>query len=93
MTLSTLSIPSISSCAPGDTSDPLSLRCSEGAKMLDTSEDFPEPETPVTAVRQPSGNSTSMFARLFCLAPTTLRWPLNGATLSSGTGIERLPDK
>src|SRR3954462_1104349 len=34
--------------------------------------DLPEPETPVTHVRTPSGNSTSIFLRLCCRAPTIL---------------------
>ena len=93
MTLSTLSTPSISSCAPGNASVPLNWRCKDGAKILDTREDLPEPETPVTAVKHPNGNSTSMLARLFCLAPITLRWPFVGVVLSSGTGIERLPER
>ena len=61
--------------------------------MLDTSEDFPEPETPVTAVKQPNGNSTSMLSKLFCLAPNILRWPLNGFTRSVGTGIDLFPER
>ena len=34
--------------------------------------DFPEPETPVTQVKRPSGNSASTFLRLLPVAPTTL---------------------
>ena len=37
------------------------------------SEDLPEPETPVTAVKVPSGIETSIFFRLFCAAPLTVR--------------------
>ena len=34
-----------------------------------TSVDFPDPDTPVTAIRQPSGNATSTFFRLCSLPP------------------------
>src|SRR3954447_15672760 len=37
--------------------------------MSFTSVDLPEPLTPVTAMKTPSGNVTSMFLRLFCVAP------------------------
>ena len=37
-----------------------------------TSELFPEPLTPVTAINRPKGKSTSMLRRLLCLAPKTL---------------------
>jgi len=32
--------------------------------MPDTNEDFPEPDTPVTAVMHPMGKATLMFWRL-----------------------------
>ena len=37
-----------------------------------TSVDLPEPETPVTQVKSPSGNSASTFLRLLPVAPITL---------------------
>ena len=37
-----------------------------------TSDDLPEPLTPVTAVSTPSGKSTVTFWRLFSRAPTTV---------------------
>src|SRR5919198_843678 len=40
-----------------------------------TSVDLPDPLTPVTAVRTPSGILTSMFLRLFSRAPRILRSP------------------
>lgn len=57
-----------------------------------TSVDLPEPETPVTAVRTPSGKETSMSRRLFSLAPITVscRAGSTGRRIS-GTGMERLP--
>ena len=58
-----------------------------------TSVDLPEPDTPVTATKQPSGNSTSMFLRLCSRAPRTTSDSSAGLRRSSGTGIERLPDR
>ena len=43
--------------------------------MSSTKVDLPLPETPVTHVRQPRGNETSIFFRLFSLAPTTVSQP------------------
>ena len=37
-----------------------------------TSDDLPDPLTPVTAVNVPSGNDTSTFLRLFACAPSTV---------------------
>lgn len=59
-----------------------------------TSVDLPDPETPVTAVRTPSGKETSMSRRLFSRAPCTVRLRA-GSTgrRTSGVGIDRLPDR
>jgi hypothetical protein len=58
-----------------------------------TSVDFPDPDTPVTAIMQPSGKVTSMSDRLFSLAPrTTTLWPVPGRR-RSGNGILRRPDR
>jgi hypothetical protein len=52
-----------------------------------TSVDLPDPETPVTAVRQPSGKRAVTFCRLFARAPTTvIAFPLP-ARRWAGTGI------
>ena len=54
-------------------------------------EDFPEPETPVTQRNVPSGNLTSIFFRLFCLAPlTSINFPLPFLRVC-GTGIFLAP--
>ena len=53
---------------------------------------MPEPDTPVTHVTTPSGISTSIFLRLFSLAPLTLIQPA-GFLRSAGTGILILPDR
>ena len=39
--------------------------------MSFTSVDLPEPDTPVTQVKRPTGNDTVTFFRLLPLAPTT----------------------
>ena len=54
------------------------------------SELFPEPETPVTHVMTPRGKSTSIFFRLFSLAPFTVINPV-GFRRSAGTGIFIFP--
>src|SRR6187431_2882257 len=46
-------------------------RCDSLAIVANTSEDFPDPLTPVNTVRRRFGMSTLMFFRLFSRAPTT----------------------
>ena len=54
--------------------------------------DFPDPDTPVTAMKQPSGNATSTFFRLCSLAPfTTTSRAGEGRRRIAGTGICRRP--
>ena len=54
--------------------------------------DFPEPDTPVTAIRQPSGNATSTDRRLCSLAPlTTTSLPRLGLRRVAGSGISSRP--
>ena len=50
---------------------PFSSRASAWYRMSLTSVDLPEPDTPVTATRQPSGNATSTPRRLCSRAPLT----------------------
>ena len=65
------------------------------------SELFPEPLTPVTEINAPSGIHTSMFFRLFCLAPRMQSVPegwyipalLEDNLLLVGTGIAFFPDR
>ena len=59
-------------------------------KISLTRELFPEPDTPVTHVIIPNGISTSIFFRLFSLAPFTVRNPA-GVFRSAGTGICSFP--
>ena len=51
------------------------------------SEDLPLPDTPVTHTIFPSGISTSMFLRLFSLAPRITRLLPFPARRDAGTGI------
>ena len=59
-----------------------------------TSVDLPEPETPVTATKQPSGKLTSMSLRLFSRAPWTVSSrPGVGGRRTAGTGIDLRPER
>ena len=56
--------------------------------------DLPEPETPVTAQKTPSGKLTSTLRRLCSLAPCTVSSrPLVRGRRISGTGISRRPER
>ena len=65
-------------------------RWDSAATVENTSEDFPEPDTPVKTVRRRLGISIEMSCRLFCRAPSTrmtswarsavLSWPLPAAS-------------
>ena len=90
MTLSSCSRPSIPSWSPAIH---LALfknlaRCLYSISLVN--ELFPEPDTPVTQVMIPRGICTSIFFRLFSLAPLIVIYPL-GLRLSCGTGIFILP--
>ena len=56
-----------------------------------TSVDLPAPETPVTATRHPSGNSTSTSLRLFSAAPISLTLLPLPRRRCDGTSILRRP--
>src|SRR5215471_6674698 len=68
ITLSKTSIPSTPWCAPGLTRARLSRFASALKTISFTSVDLPEPDTPVTQMNFPTGNSTSMSFRLCCAA-------------------------
>src|ERR1700682_2945771 len=53
----------------------LSRRWDSAAIVSNTSDDFPEPETPVKTVILRRGMSTEMFLRLFSRAPRTWMVP------------------
>ena len=58
-----------------------------------TSEDLPEPDTPVTQINSPSGKRTSIFLRLFSVAPrTVMAWPFPFRRVP-GSGIRLRPLK
>ena len=65
----------------------------DGARIPETSDDFPEPETPVTEVIQPSGNSTFIDCKLLCLAPLIFILSLVGFFLLTGGSMAFLPLK
>src|SRR5262245_53946425 len=59
--------------------------------MSFTSVDFPEPETPVTQTRRPSGIRTSIDLRLFARAPSTSTALPLPSRRAGGSAIERAP--
>ena len=65
ITLSRYSVPVIFSWSPGTFFAPLRWVTRYFFRISFTSEDLPEPETPVTLMNFPRGNSTSIFLRLF----------------------------
>ena len=84
--LSRFSAPSISSCLPAIILALFNFFASDLYKISFTRLLLPEPETQVTTVIIPSGNFTSMFLRLFSLAPFTSRKPVGSLrTLGIGT--------
>ena len=62
-----------------------------GAMVSVTSDDLPDPETPVTTVRVPNSIFAVTFLRLLAEAPVILRAPRPGLRRFSGTRIMRLP--
>jgi hypothetical protein len=60
--------------------------------MSSTSEDFPDPDTPVTAMKMPSGISTVMSRRLWARAPSIVSFACGViGRRSARTGIESSP--
>ncbi len=66
---------------------------STGSRMSRTSVDLPDPDTPVTATKFPSGMSTSMFCRLCSRAPSIRTNSSPCGRRTSGTGIDLRPDR
>ena len=89
--LSSPSSPVTRVCRPGTWRAPFSLLASTVARMSLISVDLPEPETPVTATRQPSGMSTSMPRRLCSRAPTTVSCRLRVDPAPLGGHRDRAP--
>ena len=90
ITLSTLSRPVILVCFPGIVRARFNSFANVLYKISLTRELFPDPDTPVTQVITPSGNETSIFFRLFSLAPYTFSQSV-GFLRTSGTGIFKRP--
>ncbi len=70
-TLSSCSVPVIRRCRPRGSLVPFSWFASAGYSTSLTSDDLPDPDTPVTATKVPSGTVTSMSRRLCSRAPST----------------------
>ena len=82
-------------CRPGTILAPLQLAWPARVyRMSLTSVDLPDPDTPVTAMKQPSGNDTSTSRRLCSRAPLTAssRPRIRGRRFA-GTAICRRPDR
>jgi len=91
-TLSKASMPSTRRWRPGTSLD-LYTRCMSARSNISlTSVDFPEPDTPLTTTKQPSGNSTSMSRRLCSFAPRTTSQPL-GSRRRAVQARKRLPER
>src|ERR1017187_5190328 len=79
-------------CRPGTIRVPCRSLASALYRMSLTSVDFPDPETPVTAMKQPSGNATSTFFRLCSVAPlTTTSRPRTRFRRTAGSGMASRP--
>ena len=69
ITLSIRSIPSMARCFPGRSRAPQIRAASAGYRICVTRLDLPEPLTPVTATKRPSGKATSIVAQVVLRAP------------------------
>jgi len=79
-------------CLPGTVRAPCSSFASALYRMSLTSVDLPDPDTPVTAMKQPSGNVTSTSRRLCSLAPlTVISRPRIRFLRVAGSGIDSRP--
>ena len=56
-------------CSPGVSPDPYNRWRRARSRMSNTSEDLPDPETPVTANNKPNGKRTVISCRLWWRAP------------------------
>src|SRR6266581_3855482 len=79
-------------CLPGTILVPCSSLASAAYRMSLTSVDLPDPETPVTAMKVPSGNATSTRRKLCSVAPlTTTSLLLETLRRLAGNGIDSRP--
>ena len=78
-------------CLPGTAFAPFSLRAAADARTSFTRVLFPEPETPVTQVRSPTGNRASIPRRLCSRASRTVSQAPSGALVAASFCTESLP--
>ena len=93
MTLSMPSEPSSALWSPGGTLERYTLCMRALCRISFTRVDLPDPETPVTATKQPSGNSTSMSWRLFSRAPLSSSRSPSAGRRTCGTRISFPPER
>ena len=86
-------MPSKRSCLPGRMRARFSAAESFLLMISLTSDDLPEPDTPVTHVSVPSGMLTSTLRRLFSRQPNTRRKFPFPARRCAGTAMRRLPER
>src|SRR5918992_5070294 len=75
MILSRCSSPRTRLCVPGRMRARLSLLATALYRISLTSVDLPDPDTPVTAVKTPSGTFALTLLRLCCVAPWISTYP------------------
>ena len=92
MILSNCSMPSMPSWGPGRCRERFRSRERALNRISFTSEDLPEPDTPVTQVITPRGKRTSMPFRLLARAFFTVIHPV-GFRRKSGVGTFRRPER
>jgi hypothetical protein len=81
------------SCGAGSALEPYSVFATAAYSVSLTSVDLPEPETPVTQTRSPSGSSRSTLFRLWPRAPRTTMRLLPGRLRNRGTSILSVPER
>ena len=87
MTLSMSSMPSSFLYGPTGRLERCTALVSAGASVSVTSDDLPEPETPVTTVSVPSSTLAFTFLRLFAQAPVIFMAPRRGLRRLAGSAI------
>ena len=80
-------------CRPGTIRALFNFLASDEYKMSFTKVDFPDPLTPVTATKAASGNSTSIFFKLFSFACFTTSFRSEIALRFFGVAISLRPAK
>ena len=91
--LSTSSHPFSFLCAMGRSATYPSFRANPAARVSFIKVLLPEPDTPVTTVSSPRGNSTLSILRLFPCGPSKVRHFSPAGLLCFGVCIAVLPDR